>query len=366
MRILDRYILRSAVTIFFTCIFVFLFLYVVIDLLSNLDDVLRQHVRLSLLIHYYLSYMPVMLVQVAPFACLLSTLYTFGKLNQDNEIIAMRASGLSILQITKSAILFGLLVSLFIFWINDKIVPPALSLNQRIKVMMEENKLKTKEKKPDVINNLTMYGLKNRLFYINKFFPATNTMEGITILEHDEQQNITQKIVAAKGVYQDDHWVFYQCITYVFEPNGQIMQEPRFQQEEVMYIPESPHDFLNQRERPDFMSINQLEDYIWKLSRSGAVSVIRSLKVDYYQRFTTPFTSVIIIFLGIPFALMIRKRAAGLSSMGISILVGFFYYIMDAVCIALGKGGILLPLVAASLSHVLAFISGLYLISILP
>ncbi len=366
MRLLDRYILKSVVTTFFTCIFVFLFLYVIIDLLSNLEDILKQHVAISLIVQYYLSYMPVMLVQVSPFSALLSTLYALGKLNQDNELIAMRASGLSILQITRNVIIFGLLVSLFVFWMNDRIVPQALSLNQKIKSSMEGGRQKTKDKKTEPILNLTMYGLSNRLFYISRFLPDTNTMEGITILEHDEQQNITHKVVALKGAYIDGRWTFYKCITYTFEPNGQIAQEPNFQEEQPMYIPETPRDFLNQRARPDFMTINQLEEYIWKLSKSGASSVIRGLKVDYFRRFTSPFTSVIIIFLGIPFALVIRKRAAGLSSMGISMLVGFLYFILDAVSIALGKGGILAPLLAASLSHVVTFISGLYMISILP
>ena len=366
MRLLERYILRSILTTFFACIFVFLFLYVIIDLLSNLEDILKQRVALSLLIHYYLSYMPIMLVQVSPFACLLSTLYTFGRLNQNNEIIAMRASGMSILQITRNAIIFGLLMSLSIFWISDRLVPQALALNQKIKVMMEQGKKKEKEIKPEVLSNLTMYGLQNRLFHISKFHVPENIMEGITILEHDEKQNITKKIVANRGVYQNKQWVFYQCITYTFELSGQIKQEPQFADEQVMYIPETPRDFIAQRDQPDFMTINQLEDYIWKLSKSGATSVVRSFKVDYYQRFTSPFTSVIIIFLGIPFAMIIRKRAAGLSSMGISILVGFFYYILDAVCIALGKGGLLPPFLSASLSHLITFIAGLYLISVLP
>jgi lipopolysaccharide export system permease protein len=367
MRLLDRYILRSVLATFLSCIFVFLFLYVVIDLLANLEDIfLKHHVKLIVLVQYYLSYIPVMLVQISPFASLLSTLYAFGKLNQNNEIIAMRASGLSILGITRTVILFGLIVSLFIFWTKDRIVPNALALNYKLKQEIEEGKDRSKGKTPQMIPNLTMYGTQNRLFYISRFSPATSTMEGITILEHDEHQNITKKIVANKGVYEDNHWVFYQCITYLFEESGQIVQEPVYQEEEFMYIAETPRDFLNQREQPDLMSVNQLEDHIWRLSKSGASSVIRNLKVDYYQRFTSPFTSVVIIFLGIPFAMKIRRRAAGLSSMGISMLVGLVYYVADAVCITLGKGGALTPFLAASLSHILAFLSGLYLISILP
>ena len=110
MRILDRYILKSIILIFFSCIFVFLFLYIVIDLLSNLDEILKHRATLMLLARYYLSYLPIMFVQVSPFACLLSSVYTFAKLNHNNEIIAMRSSGLSIFEIARPSLLFGLLI----------------------------------------------------------------------------------------------------------------------------------------------------------------------------------------------------------------------------------------------------------------
>ncbi|PIP18633.1 MAG: hypothetical protein COX41_07185, partial [Candidatus Omnitrophica bacterium CG23_combo_of_CG06-09_8_20_14_all_41_10] len=70
MRILDRYILKSVIGIFLSCIFFFLFLYVIIDVLSHLDDILKQQTHLTILIQYYLSYIPIMFVQIAPFSCL--------------------------------------------------------------------------------------------------------------------------------------------------------------------------------------------------------------------------------------------------------------------------------------------------------
>jgi lipopolysaccharide export system permease protein len=366
MRILDRYILKSALGIFFGCLFLFLFLYIVIDVFSHLDDILKQQTNFLTLAHYYLSYLPIIFVQVAPIACLLSTLYTFAKLNRNNEIIAMRSSGLSIFQITKTIIIFGAIVSIFVFLVNDKLVPQSLYLTERIKSRIESQRNQSKERKLEAINNLSMYGLKNRLFFINKFIPSENTMEGITILEHDEHQNLTKKIVANKGIYKDQSWTFYQSITYNFDQNGQILSEPQYLEEEIMAIPEAPAEFLAQMQRADFMTISQLQDYIWKLSRSGAVTVVRNFKVDLYERFTSPFTSIIIILLGIPFALMIKKRATGLSSIGMSIIVGFFYYVLNAVSISFGKAGFIMPFLAASLSHIIGFLASMYLITSLP
>ncbi len=319
-----------------------------------------------LLARYYLTYLPVMFVQVSPFACLLSTVYTFAKLNHNNEIIAMRSSGLSIFHIARNVIIFGFLISVAVFWVSDQIMPQALILNQQIKVQMQENSKKLKIKKPEVINNLSMYGLKNRLFFINRFFLDSKTMEGIIILEHDDNENLTKKVVASKGVYEEGLWKFYQCISYNFDSNGQVVDEPTYFEEQIMTIPETPREFMSQRQKPELMSIREMENYIWRLSKSGANTVVRNLNVDLYQRFTAPFTSLIIILLGLPFSLMVRKRATGLSAIGVSIIVGFIYYILTAVCLALGKYGLLAPFLAASLSHIMVLTLSLYLISKLP
>lgn len=327
---------------------------------------MKQQVNLGLLVRYYLSYLPVMFVQVSPFACLISTVYTFGKLNHNNEIIAMRSSGMSIFDICREALIFGMLVSMLVFWVNGRFVPRALAENQRIKAQMEEGAGRNKFKKSETITNLSMYGLKNRLFFINKFTLATQTMDGITILEHDEHQNLTKKIVAAKGVYQDGLWKFYQCITYTFDKNGQVVEEPVYFEEEIMTISETPKDFASLRQKPELMDIKEMQDYIWRISKSGATSVTRNLKVDLYQRFTMPFTSIIIMLLGIPFSLMMRKRATGMASVGVSIIVGFLYYVLDAVCVAVGKSGLIPPFIAVSMSHVIVLTGSIYLIRKLP
>jgi lipopolysaccharide export system permease protein len=366
MRIIDRYILKSVIYIFISCIFSFLFLYVIIDLLSNLDEILKHRATLILLARYYLSYLPVMFIQVSPFACLLSTVYTFGKLNHANEIIAMRSSGLSTFEISRNVLFFGMIISLLVFWVNDRFVPASLIENQKIKAQIEEGVRTNKLSKPEIIINLSLYGSRNRLFFISKFFMHTKTMDGITILEHDEHQNLTKKIVADKGTYVDGLWRFSKCITYNFDRNGQVVGEPSYFDEEIMAIPETPLDFANLRQKPELMDIRQLQDYIWRVSKSGATSVIRNLKVDLYQRFTMPFTSIIIILLGIPFSLMTHKRATGMASIGISIIVGFLYYILDAVCLAVGKSGLLMPFLAASMSHLIVLSTSLYLIAKLP
>ena len=104
MRILDRYVLKNTILSFLGCIVLFIFLYLIIDLFSLLKDILENKVPLIIILRYYLLSLPLILVQVSPVACLISTIYTFGTLSRSNEIIAMRASGLSVLQIARPSL----------------------------------------------------------------------------------------------------------------------------------------------------------------------------------------------------------------------------------------------------------------------
>lgn len=266
---------------------------------------------------------------------------------------------------TKTIIIFGVIVSIFVFLLNEKVIPKAQVILEKIKIQMEgQSQNKSLEK--EIIKNLSMYGLKNRLFFVNKFSVKDNTMEGITILEQDKHQNITKKVVASKGVWKEGIWTFYNSITYDFDETGQIKQEPIYFKEEIMNITETPKDFLSQVQLPAFMNIAQLDDYIYRLSKSGAETVVRNLKVDLYQRYASPLTSLVIIIVGIPFALKIKKRVTALASFGICFMLGFLYYVSNAMSVAFGKAGFLPPIVAVSLSHVIFFLLGIFAVYNLP
>ncbi|MCM8780280.1 MAG: LptF/LptG family permease [Candidatus Omnitrophica bacterium] len=370
MRILDRYILKSMWSAFIACLLIFVFLYCIIDLFSHLDEVLKQKTPIDILIKYYMAFLPIIFVQISPIACLLATVYSLGNLNRDNEIVAMRSAGLSIWSISHVLIIFGFIVSILVFTVNEKFVYQAQDRMRVLKQQIESEKCKTPKKEAkkqdEVIKNLSIYGLGNRLFFINKFSVKENTIEGITILEQNKKHDLTAKIIANKGIWDGNLWKFYQVQTFQLNEKGRIIGEPRYSEEEIMDIPESPKDFLNQQKLPEFMNIAQLETYIWKLSQGGAKSIVQSLRVDLYSRYAFAFTSLIIIFLGVPFSMKIRKKAAGLSSIGVSIILSFIYYVTNAVAIALGKGAILPPLLSAWLANIIFFFISLYLISQLP
>ncbi|MBF0570509.1 MAG: LptF/LptG family permease [Candidatus Omnitrophica bacterium] len=365
MRILDRYILKSILVIFAGTVFTFAFLFILIDLFGNLQELIAKSVSLEVIVQYYLSFLPSIVVQTSTMACLISVLFTYSNLNAHNEIIAIRASGMNFWQITRPALVFALIVSATVFLVNEKFVPQSSMVNQEIRDTQIKVSPSQKGKGKPIIHNLTFYGLKNRLFFIDTFDPNTNDLTGITIIGHDHNQNLIEKIVALKGIWTGIAWKFFNCqiTTYTSAlPNAPI--SIKMSEEKLMDLKETPKDFLRQRMDVSSMNLSQLHSYIKRFSGSGAIKTINNLRVDLHQKITFPLRNFIIVLIGLPFALMSvgKRKAMTFTSIAIALVIGFLYYVADAVGLALAKGGALLPWEGAWLTPLLFTLMALFII----
>jgi len=364
MRILERYINFAIIKIFFSTVFVFAMLYFVIDVTSQIDEFIDRKVPFKVLVRYYFYFFPTILVQTSSIACLISVLFTFSNLSNNNEIIAMRTSGLNFWQITKPALIFGLIISAMVFWVSEVYIPKANEITRKIRddnMILQVDRIRMRKEQ---IKNLTFYGLKNRLYFIDTYNPEKKELKGITIIEHDQNQNIKQKIVALKGVWTGIAWKFYQCQVTTYD--GTDITKPtkvKRYEEKLMDIKETPTDFMKQRLNVSAMNIRKLNAYIDRFSNSGAKRALNNLKVDLHQKIAYPFGNFVIVLVGLPFALMVRNgKGATFTSLGIAIGIGFLYYVFNAVFLAFGKGGALPPILSAWMAPIIFISIGLYAI----
>ena len=367
MRILDRYIAKSITAIFLCTLLTFCFLYILIDVTSQLDEFIDRKVPFNILVEYYIAYLPVIFSQpVTSMACLIAVLFTFSHLNANNEVVAMRSSGLDFWQITKPAIMFGLIVSVLVFMINERLVPEATRITNQIRsenmVLQVDRLRKSKEK----IKNLTFYGLQNRLYFIDTFDSDQNELHGLTMIEYDEQRNVKEKTVTFKGIWTGIAWKFYQCQVTVY--NAADLGAPlkiKVYKDKLMDIMESPDDFLTQRLNVAAMNIRQLRNYIDRFSKSGAAKALNNMRVDLHQKIAYPFGNFVVVLIGLPLAMIIRSRKGGaFVCIGAALVLGFLYYVVNAVALAFGKSGLLSPILAAWAAPLLFTIIALVIIEI--
>jgi len=362
MRILDKYILQSFLASFLTCILAFLFLYIIIDMFGHLDEIIKNQVSMSIIVQYYLTFLPTIFLQTSPFACLISIIFILGKINYHNELIAMRSSGLSIFKITFPIVLCGVVISLINFILSEKIISHTQKFSDKIKSQYIE--------KEDAIalvtlKNLAIYGFENRQLFINVFNSKENTIEGFTILEQDDRQNVTSKLFAKRAMWKDGYWQAYECLVYEFSRQGKIISSDYFKNLKLE-ISETPRDLLKQMQKIEYMNSRELLDYIMKLSSSGAEVAIRNLWIDFYQKIFYPFTCFIMVFIGIPTSMSIGRKMVGFSSIGIGIFVALLYFVFQAIAIALGKNGVFPAMASVLIAPSLFLCSAIYLILLSP
>ena len=92
-------------------------------LLRAIDRFLGKGLDLLTILEYLFLNLAWILALSVPMAVLLATLMTFGRLSEDNEINAMRASGISFLTIMRAPILFGVIITTVLIYFNNFILP---------------------------------------------------------------------------------------------------------------------------------------------------------------------------------------------------------------------------------------------------
>jgi len=359
MKIIDKYITRGFVWPFLYCLFVFLLLYVVGDLLGHLDSLVKQNVPFGIIKTYYLASLPYIFVQTTPFAVLLASVFLFSNLNRHNEIIALRASGVDTLRIITPVILLGLAISLAVFLVNDKIVPESAVISNTIKELRFD---RDQKEKGDKLENITVFGRDGKLFYAREFDLKAKKLKDVVMLVHDNNQILKRKITAESMEWTGKSWKFHGADSFRFDREGNVLGKPAiFRTPKIIDFNETQESLLKKQTQPDFMNYAQLRDYIHLLALESK-STARKLLVDLHYKLALPFTSVVIMLIGIPFALK-RTRSKAMASMGLAIVIALVFYGANAISLALGKGGFVPPIIAAWAANFVFAALGIYLLA---
>jgi lipopolysaccharide export system permease protein len=282
-------------------------------------------------------------------------MFSLGIFSKNNEIIAMRASGVSLFRILIPLIAIGFLISTAIFIINDRVVPnstmnAAIIKDEKIEKARMEKKLKKKGEK--TLENIAFYSKNNRIIYARRYHVYRQKVMELIIYEEDENQNVVSKTAVEEAQWEGNRWHGKNIMFFHLDDNVRIIGEPEFYEDKYLDIPEKPADFKKRRHQTEFMSFAELNKYIKHLS-FGSGAAIRNLKVDLNHKVAFPFVSLIVILIASPFALVHTRKGGVFAGIGMSIFLIAAYYVVMSVSLALGKADFIPPILAAWFANIL-------------
>ncbi|MDR1108773.1 MAG: LptF/LptG family permease [Spirochaetaceae bacterium] len=118
-----RSIFVEALVSFFVAFLFFFFIFFVNQLLLMAQEILTKKVPFRQVALLVLFSIPSVIAMSAPFASLVGTLMTIGRMTSDNEVLVMLSSGLSYRNVFIPAVTIGILISLMSFLANDILLP---------------------------------------------------------------------------------------------------------------------------------------------------------------------------------------------------------------------------------------------------
>lgn len=357
IRTIDRYILKELFDPFifglgsFTAV-----LSASVSLFGLVQAVIIKGMPLLTALQIYLYELPGTMIYIFPMATLLAALLAFARMSNDSEIIAFRASGVSLHRIIIPVIAMGIFISLLTLVFQEIVVPEA---NQAAKNLLVETSARHT---PKIQENVFVPELKDgklkRIFYAHKM--EGQTMQGVIVQEFADG-SLNQIINANQAVWQSklNQWLFSDGIIYLLNESGEYKHLIKFKQQYIS-IKYTPADFYVGDKDPSEMTIKDLKDYIALKEKMGAE--VLDLKIQLNMKVAIPFASLVFVLIGAPLGLA-PKRASTSIGFGLSIIVIFAYYILMFISMSFGELNVLPPLLAAWLPNIITGGFGFYLIN---
>lgn len=348
MKILDRYLIKQFLQTLFFGLLAFTLIFVVIDMMENLDDFLDQNVQTKIIMLYYLVFIPEIIKLMTPVAVLFSGLFTTGKMANLNELTSIKSSGVSLYRYMAPFFIITFLVSIFSVYFGGYIVPAA----NKTKINIEQSYLKKGITFSG--SNIFFQDSNTKAVGISFFDNSTSTANRVTIQEFDPKNytKIVSRIDAQSMKYDSTgkFWIAINGVQRKFFDDHEKMNY--FSDLKLTNLNFKPSEVDSKQLKPEQMNLTQLKELIGNMQKAGNDPT--RIMIEYYSRYAFAMAGLVVILFGLP--LSANKRRGGLAlQFGVNILVTFIYLGFMQISQAFGKNGALDPILTAWLANIVFF-----------
>ena len=358
-QILDTYILTSFLLYFALLLASFVFMTHVYTFFELLGDIFKNKIPMAKVGAYLFFLTPKLIYDSTPVSVLVGVLVAFGIMAKHNEVIAFKATGVSLYRLAVPVLIASLALSAALFALDySGILPEA---NRRQDALRDEIKGRAPQTylRPD---NKWIYGQGPRIFYYKYFDIRSLAMEGVNVYEFNpEPFRLKRHISAERARWEPEMnaWIFEKGwsrdMKTSVESTGEVFQTTTFPE-----LTEPPGYFLKEALESKQMNFTQLAEYIRVLGQSGFDTI--HLRVQLGKKFSVPLFAFIMALISIPFAFLTGSRGA-MAGVGVSLGIAVAYWALGQLFEQIGNVNQLPPELAAWAPDILFALAGLYLLT---
>ena len=339
----DIYILRQFAYYFLVLLACFVIIFEAFTLFDLLGDISKNHISFFVVVNYFFYLVPLMLYQLAPLATLVACLVTLAGLAKNNEVIAFKASGVSLYRLIFPLALASLLLAAGMFLLDDTFLPYA---NQRQDALRNEIKGRPAQTYFQPARQW-IFGGSDKIYNYELFDPDRQLFGGLNIFELNPATfEITRRVFASRATWEpnENTWVLTGGWIRDFDSSGKVTRYFPFKAYSLPELSEPPNYFRREVRQYYQMNWRQLGQYIANLRQAGFDTA--RLAVQWQKKFAFPLIAAVIVLLGAPFAFLVGTRGA-IGGLALAVGIGIVYWATAALFEAMGSIGQLPPFLAA-------------------
>jgi lipopolysaccharide export system permease protein len=355
MRIIRNYILRECLQPFTLsiCVLTSVFLLGYLPQLAN--KVINNGVSLAAMSQVFLYYIPILLGYTLPIACLITVILAMGQMSSENEILAMRASGIHLLRLLSPLIVVGITLCLVVYMLNDRIIPQAYDAQSRILQETGSQDPTAMLEPGSFINAFDKYIIfiyrmeNNLLFGVRIYEPAPNKPTKTIIAQQGEFVHVPGKD---------------QLMLKLIDGTS---DEPDLSNPDNFYKLNFQTSFITMDLSKKKVSTDKKSRAMTLRELSRKIKSLRKLSIDpspliaeYQRRLAWSLSPLIFILLGFPFAAITHRRAKS-ANLLYALLFAAPYYILSLACQGMASQNVYNPILLMWVPDGLALLVAIFL-----
>jgi LPS export ABC transporter permease LptG len=358
MTILDRYVLQKFLLPFLYCFVGFIAIWFIFDLSDNLQDFIQGKAELPVLIEYYASQIPQIVVICLPIGALLALLYSLTAMSRSNEIISMIGAGLSVTRVLLPLMVVGLLLTGVTAWFNYEGAPHAAAARKQMLRDIKRGQKREERIEGHLFRNREQF----RTWFVRKIIVSKERLQDVQILQQNAASDILKEWYATVAEFDpvSRKWTLINAQYIELSPTGEVLKSEKQPSIVIEGWNETPWRIMSSVMNPDFLSVRELEDYLKYNSDFPAIR-LAPYRTQLEYRWALPWVCFVVVFLAAPMGIVYSRR--GILG-GVAVAIGLFFSLVfvSSLFIALGKGGRVSPFTAAWMPIIVFFCIGLLLL----
>jgi LPS export ABC transporter permease LptG len=359
IRRLDRYVTAHFLQAYLYCIAGFLSIWFIFDVSDNISTFLDQRISRMLILKYYFTQIPQILVILLPVALLLALLFSLGRMSRSNEIVSMLTAGVSLPRILAPLLFVALLTTLGSTALNYSLAPHGEYAHKRL---LEDPA--SRRQVLGVTGQIFRNRTDNRTWFIQQFFPGDTKFNNLHIVQQDASDHIVTAYVATSALYHPENhsWELQGTKVVHYDEIGNIVNVEYHVGEPLIITnwSETPFRLSSANVRAEHLSVPELRDYL-QFNSDFPNTLLAPFATHLQYRIALPWTCAVVALIAGSLGVGYSRRGI-LSSVAAAVLLVFAMNFVMHLFLALGEGARVPTWVAAWTPNLIFGLIGLILL----